>query len=278
MASSECDEPPVRTLKSRGVGHIHLARPERYNALNEVMLDAVSEAAQAFDTDKEIRAVLLSSEGGFFCAGADIAYMRRAAGYTRQENIADAHRLSAMYETLDSLSKPLFARVQGPAFGGGVGLAAVADFVFVGPDATFSLSEVKLGILPAVIAPYVVRRVGIARARGLFGTGWRIHARDAVALGLADFYCADEEELDTRIHSLLKSTLSCGPLAVARSRRIPNEVWRSAPGEVVDAMAELSADARASEEGREGLSAFLEKRSPEFSRPLDGSSLLGDGS
>jgi methylglutaconyl-CoA hydratase len=168
--------------------------------------------------------------------------------------------------------------VQGPAFGGGVGLAAVADFVFVGPDATFSLSEVKLGILPAVIGPYVVRRVGIARARGLFGTAWQINAHDAVALGLADFHCSDEEELDSRIHGVLKSILSCGPSAVARSLRIPDEIWGRDPTEVIDAMAELSADARASEEGREGLSAFLEKRSPQFSRQLDAFSLSTDES
>ena len=154
-----------------------------------------------------------------------------------------------------------------------MGLAAVADFVFVGPEASFALSEVKLGILPAVIGPYVVRRVGIARARGLFGTAWRVNAQDAVSIGLADFYCASDEELDKRIMSALKATLSCGPEAVSRARKIPEEVWGRDPREVVDAMAALSADARASGEGKEGLSAFLEKRRASFSRELDEVSL-----
>jgi len=260
------------------VGRIHLARTERYNAFDEAMIDAVRDSALDLEADDEIRAIVISSEGKFFCAGADIGYMRRAAGYTREENIEDAHRLSSMYEALESVSKPLLARIQGPAFGGGVGLAAVADFVFVGPDASFALSEVKLGILPAVIGPYVVRRVGIARARGLFGTAWRINAQDSVALGLADFYCADNDEMDRRIKSSLKSILSCGPSAVARSRRIPEEVWGKSPEEVVDAMAALSADARASEEGQEGLSAFLEKREPSFLRQPGELSLSGSDS
>jgi len=266
MGSSECEPQPVLTLRSGAVGRIHLNRPERYNAFNEDMIDGVRDAALSLNADPEIRAIVLSSEGKFFCAGADIGYMRKAAGYSREENIADAHRLSSMYEALEKSSKPLIARVQGPTFGGGVGLAAVSDFVFVGPDASFALSEVKLGIQPAVIGPYVVRRVGVPRARGLFGTAWRVSARDAVGIGLADFFCTDLDELDQKINSALKSALSCGPSAVQRSREIPDEVWGAPPSEMVAPMAALSADARASEEGREGLSAFLEKRSAAFVR------------
>ena len=228
------------------------------------MIAALHSAAKELGADDGVRVVILASSGKCFCAGADIEYMRRTGGYSFDENVADATRMARMFRAFDTLGKPLLARVQGPTFGGGVGLAAVADLVFVGPKASFSLSEVKLGILPAVIGPYVTRRLGIARARGLCATALRVRAQDAVHMGLADILCASDDEMDERINQAVSSVLSCGPEACARARAIPDEVFGQDPGDVLEDMARLSATARASEEGREGLGAFLEKRSPSY--------------
>ena len=269
MASSECESAPTVLIQRRGpVGYVRLNRPEVYHAFNEEMIAALTAAAEELDADTSIRAVVITSDGKCFCAGADIDYMRRTGSYTREENIADAMKLSAMYRAFDTMSKPVLCRVQGPTFGGGVGLAAVADLVFVGPKAFFSLSEVRLGIVPAVIGPYVARRVGIATGRGLFATAMRVLGRDSVHTGLADILCKTEEELDDRIDKALKSALSCGPEAMAIARQIPDQVFGRDTGEVMLEMATLSADRRASSEGQEGLKAFLEKRAPSYQMEL----------
>jgi methylglutaconyl-CoA hydratase len=269
MASSGCENDTVQVQRQGPVGYVHLARPERYNAFNEEMIEALYEAACALSEDDSVRAVVLSSGGKCFCAGADIEYMRRTGGYSFDENVEDATRMAKMFRAFDTIGKPLLARIQGPTFGGGVGLAAVADLVFAGPKASFSLSEVKLGILPAVIGPYITRRLGISRARGLCATALRVRAQDAVHMGLADILCSTDEEMDARIDEALTSILSCGPSASARARKIPDEVFGRDPGEVLDEMARLSATARASDEGREGLGAFLEKRTAAYLHPWE---------
>ena len=276
MASSGCDEteqtettvPVVRIVKDGPVGRIILNRANVYNAFDEYMIRSITAAAEVLDGDADIRAIVLSGNGRCFCAGADIDYMRRTGDFDWESNLEDARRLAAMYRALDGLSKPLLARVHGPTFGGGVGLVATADFVFAGPRATFSLSEVKLGLVPAVIGPYVQRRVGVARARGLFATGARIRGFDAVHLGLVDILCESDEEMDARIHEVLETTVACGPRAVARSRALASEIAGKHPAELVEAMAELSARTRATAEAQDGLSAFLEKRRPRFARSL----------
>ncbi len=269
MASSECENGPPVVVQRRGaVGYVRLNRPEVYHAFNEEMIAALTQAAEELDADPEVRAVVLLSDGKCFCAGGDIDYMRRTGAYTREENIEDAMRMSGMFRAYDTMSKPVLCRVQGPTFGGGVGLAAVADLVFVGPKAFFSLSEVRLGIVPAVIGPYVARRVGITTARGLFATAMRVPGRDAVHTGLADILCKTEEELDERIDKALKSALACGPEAMAIARQIPDQVFGKDTGEVMLEMATLSADRRASAEGQEGLKAFLEKRSASYQMDL----------
>ncbi len=268
MASSECDG-PVKVESKGAVGWVVLDRPDAYNAFDDVMIAELTRAAEQFKADEAIRVVVVSSTGKCFCAGADINYMRTSGGYSREQNIDDAMKLSQMFRAFDTLGKPVLVRVQGPTFGGGVGLAAVGDLVFAGPRASFSLSEVKLGILPAVIGPYITRRLGVARAKGLCSTAYRIRAQDAVHMGLVDILCESDEDMDERINKALTSVLSCGPGAVQRALRIPDEVHGKDPGEVMEDMAALSADARASDEGREGLGAFLEKRAAHYVQTLD---------
>ncbi len=274
MEPSELDEatevsvPVVRIMRDGPVGRIVLNRPQRHNAFDEHTIHSVTAAAEVLEGDKDIRAVVLEGRGRCFCAGADVDYMRRTGEFDWEANLEDAGRLAGMFKALEALSKPLLARVHGPAFGGGVGLAAAADLVFVGPAATFALSEVKLGLVPAVIGPYVQRRIGATRARGLFATGVRLTAREAVHMGLADMLCESDDEMDQRIEATLNSAVACGPKAVARSRALPDEIARRDPKDLVDKMAELSARTRATAEAKEGLSAFLEKRRALFARSL----------
>ncbi|MBR56553.1 MAG: hypothetical protein CMH54_00685 [Myxococcales bacterium] len=268
MASSVCDG-PVKIESKGAVGWVVLDRPEAYNAFDDVMIAELTRAAETFKADPAIRVVVVSSTGKCFCAGADINYMRTTGGYTREQNVEDAMKLSQMYRAFDTMGKPVLVRVQGPTFGGGVGLAAVGDLVFAGPKASFSLSEVKLGILPAVIGPYVTRRLGVARAKGLCATAYRIRAQDAVHMGLVDILCGSDEDMDERIQKALISVLSCGPEAVQRAWSIPDDVHGRDPGDVMEEMAALSADARASDEGREGLGAFLEKRTATYVQTLE---------
>lgn len=255
MASSGC-----RVERDGPVGRVILDRPETLNAFDERMIEALHAAADELAPDDTVRVVVITAEGRCFCAGADIDYMRRTGGFSEAENVADAQRLSAMFHAFDAIGKPLVCRVHGATFGGGCGLVAVSDLVIAGPRASFCLSEVRLGILPAVIGPYVARRVGVARARGLFSTALRVRSRDAVHLGLADILCDSDDDLDARVADVIESALACGPRAAQLARHLPDDVWGRPPAEVAGRMAALSAEARASAEGREGLGAFLAKR------------------
>ena len=266
--ATEVSVPVVRIMRDGPVGRIVLNRPQVHNAFDEQTIHSVTAAAEVLEADKDIRAVVLEGRGKCFCAGADIDYMRRTGEFDWDASLADAGRLSGMFKALEALTKPLLARVHGPAFGGGVGLAASADLVFVGPKATFALSEVKLGLVPAVIGPYVQRRIGATRARGLFSTGVRINAREAVHMGLADMLCDSDDEMDQRIEATLNSAVACGPRAVARSRALPEEIAGKDPKDIADAMAEVIAGTRAGSEAKEGLGAFLEKRRALFARSL----------
>jgi methylglutaconyl-CoA hydratase len=233
---------------------VTLARPERRNAFDAQL---IAELTEAFSSIGDVvRAVLLSGEGPSFCAGADVEWQRSSVDLTFEENVEDALRLHAMMAAVDACPAPLVARVQGYALGGGAGLVACADVVVAAPDATFGFSEVRLGIIPAVISPFVFARIGAGSARSLFMTGDRFDAETALRIGLVDEVSAD---LDGAVESRIEAILQSGPEATRAAKRLTRE----RPEEPAD-LAGIAAALRAGAEGQEGLRAFLEKREPSW--------------
>ena len=248
------------------VALIVLSRPEVHNAFNATLIAELTRALQALDRDAAVRAVVLLGDGKSFCAGADLNWMREMAGYGAVENLADANALATMLKTLHRLSKPTIARVHGPAYGGGVGLVACCDIAFAAQEATFSFSEAKLGLIPATIAPYVVEAIGARHARRYFLSAERFTAAEAFRIGLVhDIYPLDE--LDARINELLASLLVAGPRAQDESKALIRAVRGPLDDAATADTAARIARVRGSEEGKEGVAAFLGKRSPAWVLP-----------
>lgn len=247
---------------SRGVATVTLNRPEVHNAFNDELIAELTSALLEFGAEATIRAVVVTGAGKSFSAGADLNWMRRTADYSADENRADALRAAQLMRTLDRLPKPTVARVHGAALGGGVGLVACCDIAVAADSAIFGLSEVRLGIVPAVISPYVVSAIGSRNARRYFLTAERIPANEARRIGLIHEVVASDD-LDEAIERQLSAILEGGPIAVAAAKRLVAEV---AGLPIDDALTATTADRiaalRASEEGREGIAAFLEKRRP----------------
>ena len=227
---------------------VTLARPERRNAFDAAL---IRELTEAFVDVGDARAVLLAGDGESFCAGADVDWQRSAIDLSYEENVEDALRLYRMLEAIDSCPAPVVARVQGYALGGGSGLVCCTDIAIAAPDAVFGFSEVKLGIVPAVISPFVFPRIGTAAARRLFLTGERFDAETAFRTGLVHELA---HELDEAIERVVRELLSAGPEAT----RAAKQLIRDRPGG--DEAAQLAARLRTSPEGQEGLRAFLDKR------------------
>jgi methylglutaconyl-CoA hydratase len=244
---------------------IVLNRPEVRNAFDEVVIDALSACAASAAEDPSVRVVVLSGNGKAFCAGADLAWMAKAVAYSQVENLADAEDFALMLERIDTLPMPVIGRVHGAALGGGVGLAAVCDIVVAAEDATFGLTEVKLGILPAVISPYVLRKIGVSAARELFLSGNRFSAVRARELGLVH-ELVPESELDAAIERRVADLLTSGPSAVAAAKALIRDVTGESPKDVIGLTTSRIAAQRVSREGQEGIRAFLEKRKPDWSR------------
>lgn len=246
----------------RGVVWLTLARPEVKNAFDARLIAELTEAVRSVGPDA--RCVVLRGDGDTFCAGADIAWMGSTVDRTYDENLADSRALAEMFEALDSLPMPLLARVQGAAIGGGAGLVAVADLVVASRDATFAFSEVRLGIVPAVISPYVVRKCGSAFATAAFVTGMRFDAKKAEQVGLVSSVEDGHHELDAKLDLFIQAILLGGPAAVNAAKRLVREVAGRAPADVRHLTAERIAGIRVSDEGQDGLRAFLEKRAPRW--------------
>jgi methylglutaconyl-CoA hydratase len=242
---------------------VTLNRPEVRNAFDEEMIQAISAAALRASEDQSLRAVVLAGNGKAFCAGADIAWMAKAIAYSRQENLSDAEDLARLLERLDTLPAPVIGRIQGSALGGGVGLAAICDIVVAADDAVFALSEVKLGILPAVVAPYVLRKIGISAARELFLTGARFDAVRARQIGLVH-EVVPEADLDAAVKRRVDEVLTAGPQGVATAKALIREIAGAPPDHVIGVTTNAIATQRVSDEGQEGLRAFLEKRKPSW--------------
>ena len=243
------------------IGLVTMNRPERHNAFDDVLIRELTEALRSMEAEDGIRVVVLSGAGRSFSAGADLNWMRRMAGFSKEENQRDAMGLAALMRTLAHLRKPTVARVQGAAYGGGVGLVAACDIAVAMHDATFSFSEAKLGLVPAVISPYVVAAIGERAARRYFITAERFDAAEAWRLGLVHELVTSEGDLDERIGQIVDATLACGPVAQREAKELIRAVaLRPVTSELIQDTAERIARLRSSPEGREGVGAFLEKR------------------
>lgn len=242
---------------------ITLNRPDVRNAIDEEVIGALSSAAATAADDHSLRAIVLAGNGKAFCAGADVGWMAKAIAYSRQENLSDAEDLARLMERLDTLPVPVIGRVQGSALGGGVGLAAICDIVIAADDAVFGLTEVKLGILPAVVAPYVLRKIGISAARELFLTGVRFDAARAKGIGLVH-EVVPADVLDAAVSRRINEVLAASPAGIARAKALIREIAGAPPDHVIGLTTNAIAAQRVSDEGQEGLRAFLQKRKPSW--------------
>ncbi len=249
-----------------GVATVLINRPHRKNAFDAGTVDALQEAFTTLAAQETVRTVFLRGAGGVFCAGADLDWMREAAGYTEAQNCDDARQLARMLQALHDLPQVTVALVEGPAFGGGAGLVAACDMAVATPDAVFSFSEVRLGLIPAVISPYVVAALGPRAARRLFATGERFGAEEAHRLGLVERVVGDAAALDAAADAVARAQRACAPEAVADAKRLVGDVaGRPIDAALGEETARRIAARRASAEGREGITAFLERRPPAWS-------------
>jgi methylglutaconyl-CoA hydratase len=244
------------------VATVWMARPEVFNAFNEQLIDELGRACAQLDQDASVRVVVLGGRGPHFSAGADLNWMSRAATASEQDNLEDARRFAKMLHSLSTLSKPTIARVQGAALGGGTGLAAACDMAVASSDAVFSTSEVKFGIIPAVISPYVLRAIGPRQALRYFQSAERINAERALAIGLVHEVAAIDQ-LDAAVAALIKPLLAGGPLAQKAAKDLITAVQgRPIDATTLEDTAQRIARQRRTDEARDGVSAFLDKRAP----------------
>jgi methylglutaconyl-CoA hydratase len=257
----------IITEVDQGVGIITLNRPDRHNAFDGQLIGELIQSLAGMTSDDAVRVVVLSSTGKSFCAGADLGWMHTAAKWTSAENEADARVLAEMLHRLSTLPKPTIARVQGPAYGGGVGLIAACDIAVTTFDARFALSEVKLGLIPATIAPHVIAAIGERHARRYMLTAERFSAAEAYRLGLVHEMVPDQAALDLAIGQIVGALLENGPDALAECKELIRAVvHHSIDTAVLADTARRIARVRAGQEGREGVAAFLEGRKPNWAR------------
>ena len=252
--------------KKDGVARVTLHRPDVRNAFDDALIGALTKAFQELNQDRSVRVVVLAGNGPAFCAGADLNWMKRMAGYSDDENLRDARSLAEMLATLDGLDKPTIARVHGPAFAGGTGLVAACDIAVGTPEAKFCFSEAKLGLSPATISPYVMRAIGARAASRYFLTAEVFDGAEALRIGLLSAL-VPAAELDAAVDGLAQHLLAGGSEAHARIK----DLIRQVAGRPIDSAlksdtARRIAEIRASPEGKEGIAAFLEKRKPSWKR------------
>lgn len=248
---------------ARGVAKLALSRPEKHNALNATMIRELRHAAAALATDASVRVVVLAAEGRSFCAGGDLVWMRDQTERDRAGRMADATELALMLRDLDSLPMPLVARVQGPAYGGGIGLMAVCDSVIASVIATFALTEVRLGLIAAAIGPYVVRRLGEGMARQFMLSGKAFDADQARSMGLVSLV-AVESALDSAVETEIGEFLKCAPGAIADAKALCQHLARNPGSDYLSWTAELLADRWETAEARDGIRSFLARQKPSW--------------
>lgn len=254
----------IEIERSAAVATVWLNRPATHNAFNAEMIAEMTAALCDLGADSSVRVVILAGRGRSFCAGADVAWMQAAAEGDFETNLTDARRLAALLRTLATLRKPALARIHGAALGGGMGLAAACDICVAASDAVFATSETRLGLIPSVISPYVLRAIGARQASRYFLTAERLSADDAHRLGLVH-EVVDGAALDAKITELLNALLRGGPKALAEAKQLVRDVAdRPLDDTLIEATARRIAEVRAGPEAKEGLAAFLEKRPPEW--------------
>ena len=249
------------------VARVTLSRPEVRNAFNDAVIAELTQVFTALAQRDDVRVVVVAAQGPAFCAGADLNWMRRMADYTREENLADAGALAAMLRAIYACPQPTIARVQGDVYAGGMGLVAACDMAVAVDTAGFCLSEVKLGLIPATISPYVIRAMGARAAHRYFLTAERFDAAEAHRIGLVHEVVA-AEALDARVAALTQAVVNAGPAATRACKRLVQDVAeREINDGLIAATVSGIADVRASAEGREGVSSFLQKRKPGWLLP-----------
>jgi methylglutaconyl-CoA hydratase len=258
----------IRLDVSHGIANVTLARPEVRNAFNADVIEQLHDVFARITAADDVRAVVLGGDGKVFCGGADIGWMRASLDLSLDANIADAQRMSDMFRTIDNCPKPVVGRIQGAALGGGAGLAAVCDVAVAAEDAVFGFTEVKLGIIPAVISPFVIAKIGTSHARALFLTGERFDARRARHIGLVH-EVVPAVELGAAVERVVEELFTAGPSAVHAAklliRRVADNTYDDSRAITTRAIAQQ----RISDEGQEGLRAFLERRRPSFAKDLE---------
>lgn len=251
-------------IDDRGIATVTLNRPELHNAFDDELIRELGETFDRLSQNPSIRALVLAANGKSFSAGGDLNWMKRMADYSEEENRRDAATLAAMLHKLDTFPAPTIARIQGAAFGGGVGLVSCCDIAVASERASFCLSEVKIGLLPATISPYVINAVGTRQARRYFVTAERFSAERAREIGLVSEVCA-EDELDSTVQNLAGAIAGNGPRAVAMAKQLAMSMSNRVINEELQGQTSaLIAAVRVSPEGQEGLGAFLEKRAPKW--------------
>lgn len=248
-----------------GVARVTLARPDVRNAFNADVIAELHAAFTRIAVADDVRAVVLAGEGKVFCGGADVTWMRGSLDLSFEANAIDAERMSDMFRAIDNSPRPVIARIQGAALGGGAGLAAVCDIAVAADDAIFGFTEVKLGIIPAVISPFVVAKIGASNARALFLTGERFDAAHAASIGLVH-RVVPASQLDDAVELALSEIRSAGPYAVSAAKLLVRRVLDATYEESRAITTQAIANQRISPEGQEGLRAFLERRKPSFHR------------
>jgi methylglutaconyl-CoA hydratase len=257
------DAQPVTVTREGPIARVTLSRPQLHNAFDEALIAALARTFAELAEEEAARVVVLAGAGKSFSAGADLNWMKRAAAYDEERNREDARALEAMLRAIDDCPKPVIGMVQGAAIGGGVGLVTACDIAVAGQAAVFGTSEVRLGIVPAVISPFVVRAIGPRQARRYFLTAERFGAEEARQIGLVHDV-VPTERLEARVLEIAGEILKGGPLALADAKRLVRLVETMPQGGSIlaEATVGMIAERRASEEGKEGISAFLEKRKP----------------
>ena len=254
----------ITEIDNLGVARVTLSNPEKHNTFDDQIITQLTEAFSAVASNADVRVMVLGSEGKSFSAGADLDWMKRMANYSYDENLQDAQALALMLKTLNELPQPSIARVQGAAFGGAVGLVSCCDMAVAATAATFSLSEVKIGLVPATIGPYVIAAIGERAARRYFTTAERFNAQTAKHIGLLS-EVIDAEHLDDQVNLLVNALLANGPEAILAAKQLVSDIsGQTIDQNLIDHTCEVIAGIRVSEQGQEGLNAFLEKRKPHW--------------
>ena len=254
----------IRLNVDERVARITFARPEVHNAFNATMIAELAESFEKVKTEADVRVVVLTGEGKSFCAGADINWMREIIDYSYEQNLEESRLLAEALHKLFTLPKPTVAMVNGTAIGGGNGFLSACDIAVAAEEANFGLSEVKIGLVPAAISPYVIRKIGESKAREYFLTGKRIPARKAQEIGLVNIV-VPRVQLEEEVEELIGLLLTSGPEALANCKELIFKVPQISLEEAKEFTARMIANLRVSEEGQEGMASFLEKRKPKWS-------------